>query len=310
MPPTAAVTAAAAPVAATGASTARPAVLALLRDRDAVARVTDALRPGVPGAPPAAGAGIRSVARVADLRDALAARPYALVVVEARDADGVSTEETVRALRARHPSLAVLGYATARPGLSGDVLALARAGVHELVVAGIDDVATVLRAALARTARRSSAERLLAELAGFVPADALPLLRYGLEHAAAAPTVEELARALGVSRQALATRMRAAGLPAPRALAVWCRLLLAAELLAGAGRSVDEVSLTLDFPSSNAFRNVLRRHAGVGPSDVRRAGSGVVLAAFQAALVAGQQPDAPARPRARPAPPPAPALTS
>ena len=104
------------------------------------------------------------------------------------------TEETVRALLARHPNLAVLGYAAARPGMSSDVLALARAGVHELVVAGIDDVANVLRAALARSARRSSAERILGELAAFVPADTLPLLRYCLEHAAAAPTVPELAR--------------------------------------------------------------------------------------------------------------------
>lgn len=278
----------AAPTPAARVGTVRPAVLTLLRDRDAVARITEALRPGVPGAPPAAGASIRSVARVADLREALLARPYALVVVEARDADGVSTEETVRALLVRHPDLAVLGYTAARPGMSSDVLALARAGVHELVVAGIDDVASVLRTALARAARRSSAERILRELAAFVPPDALPLLRYCLEHAATAPTVPELARALGVSRQTLAARLRAAALPSPRELAVWCRLLLAAELLAGAGRSVEEASLTLDFPSSNAFRNVLRRYAGVGPSEVRGAGSGVVLTAFRAAVATAQ----------------------
>jgi AraC-like DNA-binding protein len=264
--------------------TERPAVLALLRDRDAVARVTEALRPGVPGAPPHAGAAVRCVTRVRDMLEAIVARPYALVVVEARDADGVPTEEAVRTLRERHPDVPVLGHATARAGLSSDVLALARAGVHELVVAGVDDVAAALRAALARAARRSSAERILHGVVALVPADALPLLRYCLEHATAAPTVPELARALGVSRQTLAARMRAAGLPSPRELAAWCRLLLAADLLAGAGRTVDQVALTLDFPSANAFRNVLRRYTGMGPADLRQTGSAAVLDAFRGAL--------------------------
>jgi AraC-like DNA-binding protein len=236
----------------------RPAVLALLRDRDAAARVAEALRPGVPGAPPQAGAHVRCVTHARALAEALAARPYALVIVDARDAEGVSTEETIRAVRRRHPDVAVVGHASARAGLSADALALARAGVHELVITGIDDAAAVLRAALARAARRSSAERILAAVGELVPEDVLPLVRYCLEHAAAAPTVPEVARALGVSRQTLAARLRAAGLPAPRELAVWCRLLLAADLLAGGGRTVDQVALALDFPSANAFRNVLR----------------------------------------------------
>lgn len=285
---------------------ARPAVLALLRDRDTIARVSEALRPGVPGAPPHAGAMLRCVAHVRELREALAARPYALVLAESRDADGVCTEEAVRSLRERHPAVVVVGFATARAGMSADVLALARAGVHELVVAGIDDVAPVLRAALARAARRSSAERLLEVIADVVPPVAVPVLRYCLEHADVAPTVPELAQALGVSRQTLAARLRAAGMPAPRELAVWCRLLLAADLLAEPGRSVDQVSLALDFPSANAFRNVLRRYAGVGPSELRRAGTAALVVLFRDALAHGAlaEPDASGRPRT--AAPPAP----
>jgi AraC-like DNA-binding protein len=265
---------------------AQPAVLALLRDRDAAARVSDALRPGVPGAPPQAGASLRCVSNVRAFGEALAVRAYALIIVDARDADGISTEETVRTLRARHPDVTVVGHAAARTGLAADALALARAGVHELVIAGIDDAAAALRAALARAARRSSAERILAVVAELVPGDALPLVRYCLEHAAAAPTVPEIARALGVSRQTLATRLRAAGVPGPRELSLWCRLLLAADLLAGGGRTVDQVALTYDFPSANALRNALRRHADLGPADLRQVGAGGVLAAFQRALTA------------------------
>lgn len=270
-----------------------PVVLALVRERGAAARLAEALRAGVPGVPQVGGmpasAALRTVTHMADLRDALAARPYAMVVVEPRDADGVPTEEAIRALRARYPEVPVIGHVAAQPGMSADVLALARAGVHELVVAGIDDVALVLRTTLARAARRSTAERVLADVLPLVPVAAVSVLRYCLEHATAAPDVPALARALGVSRQTLATRMRAAGLPGPRALSVWCRLLLAAELLAGEGRTVDQVALTLDFASANAFRNLLRRYADLGPADVRHDRGAGLRTAFHDAL-AGRRP--------------------
>ncbi len=270
-----------------------PAVLALVRERAAAARLAEALRAGAPGGAqagmPYAGATLRVVTHIAELHDALAARPYAMIVVEPRDADGVPTEEAIRALRARYPELPVVGHVAAQPGASPDVLALARAGIHELIMAGLDDVAHVLRNTLARAVRRSTAERVLTGVMPLVPPAAVPVLRYCLEHATAAPDVPALARALGVSRQTLATRMRAAGLPGPRALSVWCRLLIAAELLAGDGRSVDQVALTLDFPSANAFRNLLRRYADLGPADLRRDHGAALRAAFHDAL-AGRRP--------------------
>ena len=256
-------------------------VLALVRDRAIAARLSEAL-----GARTGTGdrATVRSVTHVADLHDALAGGAYALVVVEPRDADDVPTEEAVRALRARHPHVPVVGHVTARPGMSADVLALARAGIHELVIAGIDDVGHTLRGLLARASRRAMAERVLADVMPLVPIAALPVLRYCLEHTSAAPDVPALARALNVSRQTLAARLRGAGLPGPHALSVWCRLLLAAELIVGDGRTVEQVATTLDFASANAFRNMLRRYADLGPADLRRDGGLGVRAAFHAAL--------------------------
>ncbi len=270
-----------------------PVVLALVRERAAAARLADALRSGVPSALVGRDAGapaqLRVVTRVAELRDALDARAYALVVVEPRDADDVSTEEAVRALRARHPDLPVVGQVAYRRGMSPEILALARAGIHELIVADVDDAAHVLRTTLARAARRSVAERVLADVLPLVPLAALPVLRYTLEHATDAPDVPALARALGVTRQTLAARLRAAGLPGPRTLSIWSRLLLAGELLAGEGRAVDHVALALDFASANAFRNLLRRYADLGPGDVRRDRGAALRAAFCDAI-AGRRP--------------------
>ena len=223
--------------------------------------------------------------RVSDLLAALARHRMAAVIVQPCDRDGTRTEEAVRAIRAGYPSVAVIAYLPPGGACSADILALARAGIHGLVLRGVDDVGVALRAALASAARRSIAERVLREVAPFVAPGAVPVLRYCLEHAANAPTVVEVARALGVHRKTLVNRMCGAALPAPRALLAWCRLLLAADVLEDHARPVEQVALALDFPSGTAFRNMLRRYTGLGPRDVRENGGLVcVLHAFRRAL--------------------------
>jgi AraC-like DNA-binding protein len=263
-------------------TTRRGGVLALLCDREAVARFSAALRQGVPGAV-AAGTELTRVERVGALRDALAKRPYSVVVVEPRDADRVPTDETIRAIRAAHPGVVIVGYAT-KSDLSSAILGFARAGVDELVVASLDDGGSALRSALTSAVRRSGADRLLEEVSALVPESFRPLVRFCFERAAEAPDVPSVARALGVSRQALVERARRAGLPAPRELLTWCRLLVAAQLLADWGGAVDQVAIELDFPSGNGLRNALRRYAGASVREVREGGATTLLAAFREAL--------------------------
>jgi AraC-like DNA-binding protein len=267
-------------------ATRRGGVLALLCDREAVARLSAALRQGVPGAL-AAGTELVHVERVGALREALAARPFAIVVVEPRDVDRVPTDETVRAIRAIHRGAAIVGYAT-RADLSSAILAFARAGVDELVLPTVDDNGLALRTALASAVRRSGADRLLAEVVALVPETFRPVVRFCLERAGEAPDVPTVARALGVSRQTLVERAHRAGLPTPRELITWCRLLVAAQLLAEWGGSVDQIAIELDFPSGNGLRNALRRYAGRSVNDVRAGGAGLVLGAFRDALAAAR----------------------
>lgn len=273
----------------------RGAVLALLCDRDAVARLGAVVKRGIPGVL-AAGAPIDVVDRLGAAHAALAARRYALLVIEPRDADGTPTDEAIRALRDAHPGMAILGYVKARAGMSVGLLAFARAGVHELVVGGVDDfegaVHGALRASLATAVRRADGDALLDAVAEVVPPALHPLVRYCFEHAVEARTVPEIARALGVSRQALALRTRAAGLPAPRELATWCRLLLAAQLIAECAYTVDQAALELDFASSNGLRNAMQRYAGLSLAAVRDGGTAPVLDAFRSAVRAAQHRDA------------------
>ena len=271
------------------------AVAVLPTDRLVEARISDAVRASRRAEVTAQG-GIVSFPTAEQLRAALAARPFVLLVTGPRDVHGATTEGAIRAIRTGFPSLPVVGYVYSRPGVSADVLALARAGVHELVMHGVDDVGVTLQSIFANALRRTVVERVEAQLRERLPAQLLPFVRYCLTQLDAAPTVPAIARALGVHRKTLVNWMRAAHVPPPRIMATWCRLLVAASLLEDPARSIEQVALSLDFPSGNAFRNVLRRYSGMGPSEVRAAGG---MAALVERFSAALQPTDDARPPSR-----------
>lgn len=254
-------------------------VLALLCDREAVARLSEALRIAH------GGTFLRRVERVAELRAALSAQRWDVVIVEARDADLVPTDAVLREIREAQPDSVAVGYARRRD-LSSAILDFARAGVHELVIEGVDDGGIALRRALETAAKRATADRLVEQVGALVPRSFLPVVRHCLTHIGDVASVADLAHAFGVSRQALTERARRAGLPAPREIVAWCRLLLAARLLAGGGETVDAVAIQLHFPSANGLRNALRRYAGLTVEDIRRQGVAPVLTAFGDAVAA------------------------
>ena len=202
----------------------------------------------------------------------LAAPSVAAIVVEPCDRVGASTAPLVGALRRDFPRIPVVAYCDHRRDRSTDILALARAGVHELVFRGADDVRPALASALASAVRHCTATALVAELHAVVPASVLPVVAYCLDHAAEPLTVQSVARALGVHRKTLVYRFRLAQLPPPRTIIAWCRLLIAARMLADPGRTVEQVALDLDFPSGTALRNLMKRHTGLRAAELRALG--------------------------------------
>jgi AraC-like DNA-binding protein len=225
--------------------------------------------------------------RVDRLEAALQRMHFDVLVIEPTDACGQATEATIRGIRERFPRLTVLGHVMMKPGMSSHVLSFARAGVHELIVAGIDDCAMVLRLALQRASQRCLAEEVYAEVSASLPREAATLVRYCLEHASEAPTIDDISRALGVHRRTLVNRMQNAMLPPPSELWAWSRVLLAARYLEMPGRSVEWVALTVGYPSANALRNALKRYTGLVPSELREDdGFARATLAFRAALLA------------------------
>ena len=91
-------------------------------------------------------------------------------------------------------------------------------------------------------------------------------------------------------RRTLVNRMQASRLPPPSELWAWSRVLLAARYLEMPGRSVEWVASSVGYPSANALRNALKRHAHLVPGDLRLDGGFArVTLAFRGALLAAQR---------------------
>jgi AraC-like DNA-binding protein len=210
--------------------------------------------------------------RRAELVTLAASRDASAVIADPRDRDGEDVSAVIATLRDGLPSVPVIAYVADERATSGDILAMARAGIHELVRTGFDDVGLALGAALASATASCATAAARGELEGLVPPDAWPFVSYCLTRAHEAISVGTAAGALGLDRRTLVRRLERAGLPSPRRIAGWCRVIAAVRLLDQPIYTLEQVALRLDFPSGTALRNMLVRYTGLGPREIRENG--------------------------------------
>jgi AraC-like DNA-binding protein len=212
------------------------------------------------------------------------------VIVEPRDASGVPIAPRVRQLREGYPSMPIVAYVHDAETFSRDILELARAGVNELVRARFDDVGIAFRSALASANVSCTAERLLNEISPAVPQDVWPHVAFCIERAGAPLSVRDVADAFAVDPRTIDRRFRQSGLPSPREVIGWSRLLVASTLLEDAGRPVEQVAYALEFPSGAALRNMLRRYTDLRPQELREnGGHRCILHLFKQAMQSGRE---------------------
>ena len=256
----------------------RPAVVIVLaRDHTIGQRLAAAFRP-MP---------VRVVHEVAELHGTMAqhAGRIGCVVAEARDRRHEPVGPALAALMERHPTVPVLGYCAVGARHASDLRDLARAGVHELVFADIDDHPALLRAKLTRGEEACAAASVLRGIRGLLPPALMSVAEYCVEFPRDGHEISRIAAALGVHRKTLVNWCERAGLPPPSTLITWVRLLLAAELLRSPGQSVERIANALEFASATALRNLCRRYLGVRPTDLRSpAGRQAAYRAFAAAV--------------------------
>ena len=207
------------------------------------------------------------------------------ILVEPRDRAGEDVSATVAAVRAGMPSVPVIAYIADENASSGDILALARAGVHDLVRAGFDDVGLALGAVLASATAACATEAIRVELESLVAPDAWAFVSYCLTRAHAPISIGTAAAALGLDRRTLVRRLERAALPSPSRIAGWCRVITATRLLDQPIYTLEQAALRLEFPSGTALRNMLVRYTGLGPREIREnGGTGCVLHLFKREL--------------------------
>ena len=206
--------------------------------------------------------------------------PAALVVVDPYDGgpeakrNGKSAlSPALRTLLTDYPSTAVLAALEVRPERFDDLRTLGKWGVVQVISLDHDDTAFSISQRL-RGARGRPLRALLEEV---LPPETSGRARAILEAASDVVTVGEhgrdLAGALHLSRRTLLRWCQRAGLPAPRRLLAWMRVLLACELLDDPGRTVLSVAHTCGYSSDSGLRRITQKFLDSSPTELREVGA-------------------------------------
>lgn len=214
------------------------------------------------------------------------APPAALVVVDPYDraAPGRSGRAeltpALRTLLTEYPSTAVLAALEVRPDRYDDLRTLGKWGVVQVISLDHDDtpysISRRLQAARGRPMRALLEEVLPPETSGRARA----ILEAATDVVTAGEHGRDLAGALHLSRRTLLRWCQRSGLPAPRRLLAWMRVLLACELLDDPGRTVLSVAHTCGYSSDSGLRRITQKFLEASPTELREQG------AFRAAAAA------------------------
>jgi AraC-like DNA-binding protein len=229
---------------------------------------------------------VEAVASWAALLEALqVSSPAALVVVDPYFASpSRDLAPSLEALLRAFPSIVVVAALEVRLNAYGDLRTLGQWGIAEVISLGEDNVAALSRLLYSLRGRQVSAVVQRA-LPLSVSARARSIVQAAGNTASLGGQATDLARELHVSMRTLLRWCERSGLPPPRQLLAWMRILLAAELMDDPGRSVESVAMACGYAADSGLRRSLRTLLGTNPRTLRKYGAFATAAeAFGSAL--------------------------
>jgi len=168
----------------------------------------------------------------------------------------------VRELTGKFPSIPVAAVLPFDDERFTDMRTLAEWKVSELVDREVDLAPAALHLRLRQAHGRPFKHRLEQALPRYVAQQAMTLLYAAIEVAVDGGGAPELAEHFGVEPRTVAGWCARRGLPAPRRLQAWLRVLLAATLLEDPERTVVGVAAACGYANDHALRRAVRELLG------------------------------------------------
>jgi AraC-like DNA-binding protein len=153
-----------------------------------------------------------------------------------------------------------------------DLFELGRLKIDGVILTGATDQPAEMRRAVAGALAAAAAMGVTGALQGRLHPLGIECLRWAIEHAEDAPTVDQMAEALALTPAALARELHDRRLPTPSRLLLWGRLFRAARLLVNPDRSVEGTAFRLGYSSASALGRAFRRETGFTPTELRTRG--------------------------------------
>lgn len=210
--------------------------------------------------------------------------PSTVLLLEPHDEGGNVAPEFWEVL-GRFRSLTVIAAVPLSDVSSVELRRMQMAGVSEFLNLRLTHtpelVARVADTAFARPLK----QRVEAGLSRFLGGDARALIRGAAEVAVCAGSADDLAAIFGVKPPTVTKWCEALRLPPPRRLQLWMRLLLAAQLMEDAGRSIPTAARAAGYATDRSFRRALQEVVGKNPRELRAEGAFAgVMVVFNAEL--------------------------
>jgi AraC-like DNA-binding protein len=210
----------------------------------------------------------------------------AVVVVDPYFPKGGLAAE-LRELLFRYPSTPVTAALEVTADRATDLWTLGKWGICEIISVHHDDT----KEAILTRVRSTHARKLREAIAAILPPETGGRARAIVDTAAelvasGADSSKNLAVALQVSRRTLLRWTVLAGLPPPRKLLAWVRILMAAQRLDDPDQTVLDVARAAGYGGDGALRRVTAKLVGLSPGAMRRRGAFAAAGArFREALV-------------------------
>jgi AraC-like DNA-binding protein len=205
---------------------------------------------------------------VNSLWETILAGPVDGCVVDIYHPTGALSLTDLQRLRRRQPPLAIVVYSDfATREL--DLFELGRLKIDGVILTGTTDQPAETRRAVAGALAAAAAMGVTGALHGQLHPLGIECLRWAIEHAEEAPTVEQLADALALGPAALTRELHERRLPTASRLLLWGRLFRAARLLDDPDGSVERTAFRLGYSSASALGRAFRREIGFTTRELR-----------------------------------------